>query len=440
MFQNAVAGDRMSRALPGEPRTERLSNMRMALIVRTARTTTRVGVAALTLLVAFSTARSMAAERRGGIEIGSKGVKATAIELEETPGGPVVKTILTNVSNTTVTSGVARTGKYAADAIQDTATEAGKFARKMIDELGIPAEKIRVIGSSGLLAASNREELVEAVAKATGLPPMEFLTPCREVELTIVGLVPESERPRALLVDVGSGNTKGGLIGAGGNASCFSVPLGSVTFADRVTKEAAGGSFPATAERLRSTILEPSITEQVRANPELASRPVVFLSGGAAYAMSTLLHPEAISQTRVSLTSGDIAAYLKLVGEGQKVPTPSLDSITQPEVRAKAEQEVRNVLDTFTPENLLAGAEMLAALSTALRFEGKTLVFDRSGTTAWIRASLTPPPTPTPTPAPVVPPVPAPASASAGGAAATTERKVSKPPVYPSSQSPHVDR
>ncbi len=400
--------------------------MRIALMIRAARTTTRVWVAALTLLVASSPAGSTAAERRGGIEIGSKGVKATAVELEDTPGGPAVKTILANVSNTTVSSGVVKTRKYAADAIQETAVEAGKFARKMIDELGIPAEKIRVIGSSGLPAAPNREELVAAVAKATGLPAMEFLTPGREVELTIAGLVPEPERPRALLVDVGSGNTKGGFIGAGGNVSVFSVPFGSVTFADRVTKDAAGGSFPATAERLRSTILEAPIVEQVRANPALTSRPVVYLSGGAVYAMSTLLHPESISQRRVSLSAGDIAGYLKLVGDGQKVPTPSLDSISKPEVRALAEQEVRNVLDTFTPENLLAGAELLAALSTVLQFEGKTLVFDRSGATAWIRATLTPPPPPTP----VVPPTQAsaPASTNAREPAATIERNASKPP------------
>jgi len=377
---------------------------------------------ALTLTAAFSPA-GLAAERRGGIEIGAKGVKATAVELGGSPDRPTVKTILNAVSNTTVTTGVVKTGKYSADAIRDTAQEAGKLAKRLRDELGIPPEKIRVIGSSGLPPASNRDELINAVKIATGLPAMEFLTPCREVELNIAGLVPDAERKNAVLVDVGSGNTKGGFIGPESQGVCFSVPLGSVTYAERVKKDSPGKPFPAAASELRPTILEAPLAEQVAANPELATRPTVFLAGGAVYALTTLMHPEAISHDKVTLSASDIADYVKLLSEGANVPVPDLTKIKSPETRAAADKEVRNVLDTFTYDNLVAGAEILKALSGALKFQDKTLIFDRNGVTAWIRASISPT---------------AIAHESGQAPPTPTRREVLKPrpEVYPSPQSP----
>ncbi len=208
-----------------------------------------------------------AAERRGGIEIGSKGVKATVVEIGEGQNGAQVKTIMTEVSNTTVVAGAVGNGAFAADAIRDTAAEAGKFAKKMQGEFGVSPKNIRVIGSSGLPQASNRSELVKAVQEATDLAPMEFLTPCREVELTIRGLIPDVERGQGVLVDVGSGNTKGGFIGMDGQPTCFSVPLGSVTYANRVKQGAAGKPFAEAAAALRGRSSSRRSVNRLALNP-----------------------------------------------------------------------------------------------------------------------------------------------------------------------------
>jgi len=334
-----------------------------------------------------------AGERRGGIEIGAKGVKATVVEISDAAGSPAAKTIMTEVSNTTVVAGVAPGGLYSAEAIRDTAVEAGKFAQKIRDEFQVPPQNLRVVGSSGLPQASNRDELAKAVREATGAyEPMEFLTPCREVQLTILGLIPEAERNRALLVDVGSGSTKGGFLGSDGHPTCFSVPLGSVTYANRVKKDLSGKSFPEKASELRPTLLAAPLDEQVRAQPELATRTLVLLSGGAPYALATLMHPESTLKDRVTLSSKDIVDYAQLVRKRGGGLKPDLTSIVDPTVRAAAEREVKNVLDTFTRENLISGAEVLLALADTMKFDGKTLVFDRTGITAWIRASLTAPP------------------------------------------------
>ncbi len=358
------------------------------------------------LLVLGLAAPAGAADRRGGIEIGAKGVKAVVVEVDSGQGGVFSQTLMNQVSNTTVAAGTANGGLFSQQAIDDTATAAGEFAQEMKNKFQIPAEKIRVVGSSGLPNAANRSELVQAVAKTTGLAPMEFLTPCREVELTIQGLVPPAERDNALLIDVGSGNTKGGVIGSSGQAACFSVPLGSVTYATRVAKDTDGNApFPAAADALQPSLLAKPLAEQVAANPELTARPTVVLSGGAPYALATLMHPEAVGDPRVTISDRDIADYAERLRSNPSVPKPDLSNVPESS-RAAAEQEIQNVLDNFTRENLLAGSVILSSLSEAFKFPEKKVVFDRTGVTAWIRADVSTDPvkpndlvaTPTPVP------------------------------------------
>jgi hypothetical protein len=392
-----------------------------------------IGQAGLALSLILIPFVSLAGERRGGIEIGAKGVKATVVELGDGQSGPTVKTLMTEIANTTVSAGMSAEGRFAADAIRDTAAEAGKFTRKMREEFQVLPQNIKVIGSSGVPQASNRDELVKAVEDATGLEKMEFITPCREAELTIRGLVPELERGQVVLVDVGSGNTKGGLIGPHGQPICFSVPFGSVTYVNRVKKEAAGKPFPEAADGLREAALLAPLKVQVATQPLLTERPLVLLSGGAAYALVTLMHPESALKDRVTVTTQDIADYAKLVQKPVQTLMPKVDAITDPRTRETAEAEARNVLDNFTGENLIAGSQILLALADALKFEGKTLVFDRTGITAWIRESVSSPPlalNPGSAAAPRGEGPPTPASAPA------TTPAPSAPRVYPSPQSP----
>ena len=167
--------------------------------------------------------RGAAGDRYAGIEIGSKGVKAVVIAAGQ--AGNVRK----GIANTTLAQGVAKSGVFSESAIADTAEEAGKFADRIRDEFKVPSEKISIFGSSGLPKATNRDALVQAVTAATKLSPMTFINPADEVKYSIKGLLDSpTDRARALLIDVGSGNTKGGYLQGDGVVD-FSIPFGSVT-------------------------------------------------------------------------------------------------------------------------------------------------------------------------------------------------------------------
>src|SRR5205085_15472 len=84
--------------------------------------------------------------------------------------------------------------------------------------------------------------------------------------------------------------------------------------------------------------LESELAKQVRDNPELPVRPVVFLAGGAPYALTTLMHPEAARQDRVTLSAKDIADYAERLHAEPGVPKSDLAAIADPETRAAAER------------------------------------------------------------------------------------------------------
>lgn len=350
-------------------------------------------VTASAIPVAIAAQPPQAAERFGGIEVGAKGVKATVVEVAPGTSTPP-KAIMSSdyISNTTLAEGVVQTKKFSSAAIQETAEEAAKFAQRIRQEFDVAPERIRVVGSSGLPKdATNRDELVSAVQTATGLAPMTFLDPAEEVKLTILGLLSATERGNSLVVDVGSGNTKGGLLQPDDSLVYFAVPVGSVTYANRVTQSAPGKPFAAAAVQLRKSLAESPLAQQLTLHPELARPRTVFVVGGAPYALTTILHPEAVREKRVVLTKKDIDDYERMLQNATEVPKLNLAAVKDQETRTLAEDEWRNVRDHFRLENLIAGAEVLTALSAAFDFSDKQLVFDRSALTAWIRAKVTPP-------------------------------------------------
>jgi hypothetical protein len=93
----------------------------------------------------------------------------------------------------------------------------------------------------------------------------------------------------------------------------------------------------------------------------------------------------------VPLTVADLKAYkAQLTAAKGRFPNVDTSGITDPEARKKAEDEVDRVRDVFTPENLVAGSELLDALFVSLELENKTVRFARSGMVAWVLAKVTP--------------------------------------------------
>lgn len=340
-------------------------------------------------------------ELHGGIEIGSKGVKAIALRIAGESDNYSVKIVYAEVVNTTLAQ--TKDGYFTPAAIRDTVNAIQRFHQRMRQEYRIPAEQIHVVVSSGVIG-KNSQELSAEIAKITGQTP-PFLDVDTEVQLTIAGAVPkryksgqtwQDNRSISVLIDVGSGNTKGGYqqlrqvtVGSAGyDYVTWGIPKGTITFSNEINNAAGESADYKTFVNHSAALAKDSIRSPLRneaaRKPGLLNRRKVYLSGGIVWAMATLLHPEN-RQSFTPLTVDDINNfYNRAITNPEALIEPDLSRITNATLRQEAEREVESVRNTFTPKNLIAGAEILRAVATEMNLTGKRIYFARYGHLAWI--------------------------------------------------------
>jgi hypothetical protein len=318
---------------------------------------------------------SVWAESHGGIEIGAKGIRAIVVDIPGNDGEP--KILMIENKNTTLVAELASTKMYSPKSLDETARLVGQFAKKMRDEFKIPDQRLYVVGSSGIfvplegdadLIKANKELLVKAIQESTKLT-MDFVTIVREAELTITSVVPAPFRYESVLLDIGSGNTKGGADQKETGLVTFGISFGTISFFDQIKKEAKLDNFAASAARLRKELVLPALQGSLKGNPELTRRKKVYLAGGSVWALTTFMKPADRGEF-VTLTHGDIGAFQKLLLDNPKdLPNPDLNGITKEDVKRFAAKDLAAVRKTFSRDQLIAGVEILNALSEGFQLD-----------------------------------------------------------------------
>jgi Ppx/GppA phosphatase family protein len=321
-----------------------------------------------------------AAERYGGIEIGAKGVKWVVLDIDQDNKTNPIATVASGDVNTTLAQ---LNGKsFAPDAIAETIQAIELFLQKMTDatgELKVQRGRIFVVASSGLPKADNLADLEKLVTARTG-KELAFLNVDDEVRLSIKGLSQQRDAEKALYLDIGSGNTKGGFL-ASGKVVRVELP-GTVTFTtevERLSKQ-GGKELAAAAQDARKSFLVPKLREQMDAGGEMKRRDPVYLNGGLAWALATIVHPDKYNLADVPLDSLDIEDFRERLA----IKPGAFPDVDQRALPADAVKEIQRVRGVFTPDNLVAGAELLKALDEALGFKGRKVYFVRNGRVAWL--------------------------------------------------------
>ncbi len=337
----------------------------------------------------------------GGIEIGSKGIKAIVVRVSGEDEGYAVKILYAEIVNTTPVQ--TKDGKFTPEAIRDTGVAVGRFYQRMLQEYRIPPDQVHIVVSSGLVG-ENPQDLAAEVRTRTNQTPA-FLDVDSEVQLTISGAIPKryksgqkwyDNRGISVLIDVGSGNTKGGYqqlrqvaIGSPDyDYVTWGITKGTVTYTTEVSKAAGEAAdyptFVKRSQELSNNSLRAPLRNEVARKPGLINRKKVYLSGGIAWAIATLLHPED-RRTFTPLTTEDINTFYNLaIARPEALLEPDLSRIPNPALRQEAEREIESVRNTFTPKNLVAGAEIMRAVAAEMNLTGKRLLFVRYGHLAWI--------------------------------------------------------
>jgi exopolyphosphatase/pppGpp-phosphohydrolase len=314
----------------------------------------------------------------GGVEVGSKGVKAQAYRIGF-KGDEFydLQEVFRESINTTIIAGVKETGAFSKDGIEETA-QAVKTLIEKLKEKGVPGNNIFVVTSSAISSVKNRDELAKRVEELTGYK-LEFLTVKDEVLYGIAGAVPPKYFYSSIFVDVGSGNTKIGYlekVGDSINVRSFELPYGTVSLTERASK---GKDFRRELAGVLSKEVEPVLKREAQKNPAYLNRKNVFLVGGIVWAMSTLQKPEQVEEAYVRLSASDIKNFMQAIRQNpDRVLNPDLSKL-KPEVRDKAKKQIEKVKDVFSVDNLYAGGMLLESLGKGLKFEKRNLLFPRYG-------------------------------------------------------------
>jgi hypothetical protein len=340
----------------------------------------------------------------GVIEIGAKGIKASVIQKlrydpqAEAPPTKKLKEYKPEDKDA---------GNLEAIKSGRVVGAVSKIAHQMEEDYHMTHAHLYLVGSSGL-PAENRT-LLGALTFAEG--QLDFVNPAQESTLLFKGIVPKHRINQVVVLDIGSGNSKGAYLedlkGKKDSKSkrdfdTYSMQFGTTSWAEAVDKARAGeATFATTAEALRTSTLLPSVHSSMQLHPDMQKRHRIYLAGGTPWVMATLLHPEEIGADThgerhdwVRLHASDIDAYLQKATENvAKLLKPSMDAV-RPQNLREAEEEVARAVKTFTPEQILAGAQILKAFSIEMKFAEKeakkdgAIFFSRRALYAWSHGYL----------------------------------------------------
>jgi len=329
----------------------------------------------------------------GGIELSNEGVKAIALQVSKPEG---IKMIYSDMIRLRL--GRTNEGEFPPQASVEAAQAVSAALERLQQEYKVPLDRIWFVGASGL-SGDYPKDLVSVIRDTTGLT-LKFLGSAEEVQLSIAGTITRTSKQNSLLIDnrntsvllsIGYASTQAGceiLKYSSADSPSFdyiamNIPHGVVSYANEVSKAVGRNNsvyaFARQAKTSGASSFRQALRKELENKPILMHRKRVFLTGNLAWAMTTLLYPQE-RQPVVPLTYEDIVQFAEKIARApEDLAFQKLTFIRDKKARKDAEQELAAVRATFTPKELIAGAEMLRAAAEELKWQEKKILFVRFG-------------------------------------------------------------
>lgn len=340
--------------------------------------TLRFSIVILLILLNSSTITAQNNNLFAGIEIGSKGIKMTVLDVDNiSKGNYRAKTFWTE--NIGIAKGIAKDGNLAKEDINKAVAIVFENYMKILNEFEVVGENIFIVGSSGVAMAKNTQELKDKIYLAT-TKTLEFIDAQTEGKMLLKGCVPPAEYPNSVILDIGGGNTKGGYIDIKNNNVFVFFPLsvnyGTITLTETIIKKTKRDDLSEFKDELFAflPILRNQIDAMYSSNPEALSKKKIFMSGGAVWAFYTLFKGEPRSSFG-KFTLDDVLDYHAILK----------NNFSKFEQLAKTDKEVERVFATYSQKHLIAGSNILLSTLEAMpNIKKKKLYFAKEGQIAWL--------------------------------------------------------
>ncbi len=335
-----------------------------------------------------------------GIEVGSKGVKMSLVEISREGQKNLDFNILKDTSvNTDFIS-------FNQPTFQATLTSLTGLYNAALRDYKILPEKVFTVISSGVKVQAEKSEKNSWVKNLVDSFKIKIKEPARQVEvidvlqearLSHLGIVPSARRYNTFLIDIGSGNTKGGYFPAGNTTDfkLFQLSWGTKSTANATEKRLEDDKTLSNFNKQLYRVLAGSANDEIIYAVNLSgaynmSDNIAF-SGGISWSVATLLNPELIDNPVVPVTYDEVEKFYERINKNYN--TLSGDEIVkslsdQTLNKTAITKEVKRVNQVFDQQSLLAGTGLL--LKIMRQFEGiyekKQFYLVKNGQVGWVSA------------------------------------------------------
>jgi hypothetical protein len=337
-----------------------------------------------------------------GIEVGSKGVKLSLLEVGKDAQEKGAFTILKDTSvNTDFIS-------FTPQTFQATLSSFSNLYVFALKQCNIPATQIFTVVSSGVKMQAEKEDKTIWINNLVDSFKLKIKEPKRRVEvvgvleearLSHLGIVPPSRRYSTFLIDIGSGNTKGGYFPTDDNTTdfkLFQLNWGTKSVANATEKrlDEYDKTLANYSRQLYRVLLNAENTEliyAVNASGAYAMNDYIAFSGGIVWAAATLLQPEKINNSVVTVTFEDIQQLCEQLysNYGSLLDTALVKNIKDKSLDKNAiAKEIKRVHSVFDQRSLMAGAGLLLKIMRQFKsvYESKGFFFVKNGQVGWVSA------------------------------------------------------
>jgi len=318
-----------------------------------------------------------------GIEIGSKGIKISVIDVNNIKKGDY-DILAYWTENVGIAKGIAIDGNLAQDDIEKAGSVVANNLARIKNKYQVTDENIYIVASSGVALASNKQALIDRI-KFTTNKDLDFITAEAEGKMLLKGSVPTTDYQDSIVLDIGGGNTKGGYVDVLNDNKFEFFPLkldyGTITLTEAINKTIV---IPRETNDMQvykeksfeySPVLREKIQEMLKTKPLSLQKKKIYLSGGAIWAFVTLYYDKKSDDHFIPLKMEDIVNYDAILK----------NNFLKYENLAKTSPEADKVINTYSQKHLISGNTILiACLESIPDLKSKKIYFAKEGQIAWL--------------------------------------------------------
>lgn len=334
-----------------------------------------------------------------GIEVGSKGVKMSVIE--------VGRNGLANGSYNILKDTSVNTDFISFTPVTFSATLDGLYGLYMMatQEYKIPGKRVFTVISSGVKMQAEKDEKSANVKQLIDSFRLRIKENDRQVEvvdvmkesmLSHLGIVPDSRRYTTFLFDIGSGNTKGGFFPDGtlNNFKMFQINWGTKSTFNatdkRLEDDKSLANYNKQLARVLSGAENSDIIYAVNSSGAYPLSDNIAVSGGIAWALATMMHPELGDNPVVAVSYKELEAFNEKILKSYSALSPKFltQNIKDAEEKELVTKEIQRAQQVFDQKSMLAGTGLLLRIMRQFEsvFDSKQFFLVKNGQVGWVSA------------------------------------------------------